>query len=64
MRLAKEREAFNKLQMIISLRIMVGPLFIYALLESIKQSKRIFAAELELGREAPIPDGLGQKHLP
>jgi len=48
----------------IRLRIMVGPLFVYSLLENIKQSKRIFALELEMGREASIPDCLGQKHLP
>mmetsp|Transcript_4377 Transcript_4377/g.6354 ORF Transcript_4377/g.6354 Transcript_4377/m.6354 type:complete len:91 (-) Transcript_4377:1609-1881(-) len=43
---------------------MVGPLFVYALLESIKISKRIFSLELEIGKEALIHDCLGQKHLP
>ena len=49
--------------LIVSLRMMQGPLFIYALLEGIKLRKSMLAIELEKGREIVIPDRLGQKHL-
>lgn len=49
--------------LLVTLRIMQGPLFIYALLETIKLSKEILALSLEQGRETLIPKRLGQKHL-
>ena len=46
------------------MRLIRGPLFIYAVLEVIKLSKAILVLQLERGLEAPVPTALGQKHLP
>ena len=54
---------YDNVMLLVTLRIMQGPLFIYALLESIKLSKEMLALSLEQGREVLIPKRLGQKHL-
>lgn len=45
--------------LLVTLRIMQGPLFIYALLATIKLSKEMLALSLEQGREALVPKRLG-----
>ena len=55
-----EKEAtLNKLKMLLSLRLIKGPLFIYAMLEVIKLSKSILVLQLERGMEASVPMALG-----
>lgn len=62
--IAEKRANYDRLQMIINLRVIEGPLFIYALLERVNLSKAILALKLEQGVESLIPPELGQKHLP
>jgi len=50
--------------LLIKLRVLKGPLYIYALLECIKLSKSILILELELGKEAAIPVELNLKLYP
>lgn len=60
-----EKEAsLQKLQLLLKLRLIKGPLYIYAMLEVIKLSKAVLVLELERGMESPVPMPLGQKHLP
>jgi len=41
--------------LLVNLRVLKGPLYIYALLECVKLNKSILILELELGKEAAIP---------
>lgn len=50
--------------LLIKLRVLRGPLFIFALLECIKLCKIIFILELEMGREVVIPDEYNIKKFP
>ena len=52
---------FTRIMLLIKLRVLQGPLFIYALLECIRLKKQIFILELEQGREVCIPYHLDVK---
>ena len=60
----EKKGLLNRLQLIIRLRIIEGPLIIVAMLEVIKIQKNILVLNLEQGQETLIPPELGQKHLP
>ena len=62
--LTDQKCQLNKMMLLIRLRLVSGPLFVYVLLECIKVSKQILIIELETGKEAIIPRNLGLKHLP
>ena len=62
--ISDNRSRFNRLQMILRLRILEGPLYIYAQLERLALSKQLIALKLETDVECDIPPELGQKHLP
>ena len=63
MKRAECQALYDNIMLLVTLRIMQGPLFIHALLATIKLSKEILAISLEQGREVVIPKRLGQKHL-
>ena len=46
------------------LRLLEGPLYIYALQEILNQVKQLFIIQLEKGAEVPIPKQLRQSELP
>lgn len=50
--------------LLVKLRVLKGPIYIYALLECIKLSKSILILELELGKEAAIPYEFNIKQYP
>lgn len=52
----EKHKIYSRIMLLINLRILKGPLFIYALLECIKIMKRILVIELEMGREVVIPN--------
>ena len=56
--------AYTKIMLLIKLRVLQGPLFIYSMLECIRIKKQIFILELEQGREVCVPYHLSVKHLP
>ena len=55
---------YYKLNLLIRLRLLEGPLFIYALKELIQLKKQIFVLELEKGIEVAVPRELSMKELP
>lgn len=55
---------YHKLNLLVKLRLLEGPLFIYALLEIINLIKQIFVLQLEKGAEVAIPAHLRQDKLP
>lgn len=60
-----EAEAiFQKLHLLIKLRLLEGPLFIYALQEILNQVKQLFIIQLEKGADVTIPKQLRQSELP
>lgn len=50
--------------LLVKLKVLKGPIYIYALLECIKLSKSILILELELGKEAVIPMEFTIKQYP
>ena len=61
----QEKQAlFSKLNLLIKLRLLEGPLYIYSLFELIKLQKQLFVLELELGKETAIPIWLSQRSMP
>jgi len=50
--------------LLVNLRVLKGPLYIYALLECVKLNKSILILELELGKEAAIPKEFNIKLYP
>ena len=46
---------FHKLNLLVKLRMLEGPMFIHALLQLISLMKEIFVLNLEKGQEVPIP---------
>lgn len=53
--LSEEKTKHNSISLLVRLRLIKGPLFVYALLECIKLSKSILSLQLEEGREILIP---------
>jgi hypothetical protein len=60
----EKKQFYSRIQLLIKLRVMKGPLFVHCLLEGIRLSKEIFLAELEMGREVVIPQELNIKEMP
>ena len=50
--------------LLVKMRVLKGPLFIYALLECIKLRRKILFMELESGRETEIPYEFNIKQYP
>lgn len=50
--------------LLVKLRVLKGPMFVFALLECIKLSKAMLILDLEMGREVVIPDEYNIKHYP
>ena len=61
---SEQRSLYSKIMLLVKLRVLKGPIYIYALLECIKLAKSILTLELEMGREAVIPNEFNIKHLP
>lgn len=60
-----EKESiFHKLNLLVKLRLLEGPLFIHALQEMINLMKQIFVLKLERGDEVSIPLLLREYKLP
>jgi hypothetical protein len=57
--ISDNKARFDKLQLIMRLRILEGPLYVHALLECISLSKTLLALRLETNVESIIPPELG-----
>jgi hypothetical protein len=55
---------FNKLELLLSLKLFGGMLFLRLLMYKIQLAKEIFMIELELGKEVFVPKDLSQSKLP
>lgn len=51
----EKKTLYNRIMLLVKLRVLAGPLLIYSLLECIKLSKQILTLDLEMGREVVIP---------
>lgn len=51
----EKTQLYNRIMLLIKMRVMRGPLFVYCLLEGLRLSKEILIDELEMGREVVIP---------
>ena len=60
----EKKTLYNKIMLLVKLRVLAGPLLIFALLECIKLCKQILSLDLEMGREVVIPLELNIKDLP
>jgi hypothetical protein len=55
---------YNKLELLLSLRLFGGMLFLRLLMYKIQLAKEIFMIELELGKEVFVPKDMSQSKLP
>lgn len=56
--ITESKVEINKLKMVLTLKLVKGPLYIVTLLAIIKKTKKIFVNELMLSNEVRIPDKL------